>query len=471
MSTWCGSAPSHDQRIGLPRIGVEHAVAHETVADTDQHAHLVDRLGQLHDRRDGLLVGLRSADVLHQLHDVGRREEVGADHLLRPLGGGGDLVHIQRRGVARQDRALLADRVELAEDLLLDIHLLEHRFDHDVGLGKGTVVGDPVDQRHALIHLLLRDPPARDRARVVLADDPEPLVQGLGRAFENPYRDAGVGEVHGDAAAHGAAADDGGAADRQHRGVGRHVGHLGRLALGKEQVALAARLVRSQAFAEQRPLLSQALLERQGDRVLDALDAVARRDQAARAPGDRSPGLVEEVGGRASIFRSRVLRAPLPSATNASAKATAAETKSPSSTRSSSKPLSRALPGRHELTAQDRLERRLDADHPRQPLGAAGTRQQTELDLRQTEAGAAVADPVVAAERQFQAAAEGGAVDRRHHRLRAVLELGDHLAQVRVLRRLAELADIRAGAETAPLPGQHQRLDAVVARSLRDGLG
>ena len=46
-----------------------------------------------------------AAHHLQQLHHVGRAEEVQADHVLRALGEGGDLVDVQRRGVAGEDGA------------------------------------------------------------------------------------------------------------------------------------------------------------------------------------------------------------------------------------------------------------------------------------------------------------------------------------------------------------------------------
>ena len=48
----------------------------------------------------------------------------------------GHLVHRQRRGV-RDEQALLADdRVNLREHVLLDVHFLEHCFDHEVTVGE-----------------------------------------------------------------------------------------------------------------------------------------------------------------------------------------------------------------------------------------------------------------------------------------------------------------------------------------------
>ncbi|MNN79872.1 hypothetical protein D3C81_1965560 [compost metagenome] len=63
-----------------------------------------------------------------------------ADHVLRTAGGGGDGIDVQAGCIGGEDRARLAHLVEGAEHLLLDLHLLEHRFDHQVGVGQVGVL-------------------------------------------------------------------------------------------------------------------------------------------------------------------------------------------------------------------------------------------------------------------------------------------------------------------------------------------
>ena len=57
-------------------------------------------------------------------------------HVLRPRGARRDLVDVEVGGVGGEDRARLGDLVEPAEDLLLDVHLLEHRLDDQVAVGE-----------------------------------------------------------------------------------------------------------------------------------------------------------------------------------------------------------------------------------------------------------------------------------------------------------------------------------------------
>ena len=98
--------------------------------------------------------GLGAAHDLEQLHDIGRREEVQADHVLRPRRAGGDLVDVEIGGVGGEDRARLGDLVELAEHLLLDVHILEHRLDDQVAIGERVEVERRLQQAHRLLDLV-----------------------------------------------------------------------------------------------------------------------------------------------------------------------------------------------------------------------------------------------------------------------------------------------------------------------------
>src|SRR5262249_38093878 len=60
----------------------------------------------------------------------------------------------------------------------------------------------------------------------------------------------------------------------------------------------------------------------------------------------------------------------------------------------------------------------------------------------------------VAGERDLEAAAERGAVDRGHDRLRRSLHLGQYLLQAGRLRRLAQFGDVGPGHEAAAAAGQ-----------------
>ena len=135
-STSCGSAPSRSSRSASRERAAQHAVADETVADADQHRHLAELAREPPARspapRRAVFVGAHHFD---QPHDVGRAEEMQCR--ARPRGrvvACGDGVDVLVRGVAGEERARLGDAVELAEYRLLQIHFLEHRLDHQIGL-------------------------------------------------------------------------------------------------------------------------------------------------------------------------------------------------------------------------------------------------------------------------------------------------------------------------------------------------
>ena len=79
------------------------------------------------------------------------------------------------------------------------------------------------------------------------------------------------------------------------------------------------------------------------------------------------------------------------------------------------------LRGGDRIAGGDHVERRLDADDARHALRAAGAGEDAELHLGKAELRRRHRDAIVAAERDFEPAAQRGAVDRDHDRLRANL--------------------------------------------------
>ena len=139
------------------------------------------------------------------------------------------------------------------------------------------------------------------------------------------------------------------------------------------------------------------------------------------------------------------------------------------------------LRGPLALPGQDHVERCPQADQPRQALGAAGARDDAELHLGKAELGLGMiaGDAVVAGERELEAAAETGAVDRRDHGLGQGLDPAHHLLPLEAQplglglgRERGELLDVGAGDEGVGLAGdEHDRLDVgLVAESDEQGL-
>ena len=83
-----------------------------------------------------------AGDQLDESQHRHRVEEVDADHLLRPLGGGAELHDRDRAGVAGQDRSIGGDvAVELAEDVDLHALVLDDGLDHQLAIGEVGELG------------------------------------------------------------------------------------------------------------------------------------------------------------------------------------------------------------------------------------------------------------------------------------------------------------------------------------------
>jgi hypothetical protein len=96
-------------------------------------------------------------------------------------------------------------RSSFLEHRFLDADFFEHGFDHQVGGLQVVVAQRGGQQGHALLVLVLLELALLDLGFVVLADGGDAPVQRLLLHLQHLHGDAGVQEVHGNAAAHGAA--------------------------------------------------------------------------------------------------------------------------------------------------------------------------------------------------------------------------------------------------------------------------
>ncbi|MDT4862452.1 hypothetical protein FQZ97_971090 [compost metagenome] len=135
---------------------------------------------------------------------------------LRTLAAGGDIRDHQRRGVAGENRRIAKHLFQGAEQLALDLDVLDHRLNGQVAafqLLDPAAGGDAPDDLGALLRAVA--PLAHG-----LVDQPGDELDGLlRRAFggiEAAHRMAGLGEQLHDATAHGAGADHGDALDGAH---------------------------------------------------------------------------------------------------------------------------------------------------------------------------------------------------------------------------------------------------------------
>jgi hypothetical protein len=184
-----------------------HTVADKTVAVASHHADLADPLAQLDRCIQHGLGGFLAADDFQQLHDVRRAKEVQAQHLFRARGNAGNRVNIQRRGVAGKDRPRLQQRIQCAKDLLLELKVLVHRFDHQVSIRQRRVIAHRRDAGQAHGRLFGADPPQLEVVRIGCGHHAHRLFEHLRVVVQPQHLNAGVGQAHDNAPTHGSRAD------------------------------------------------------------------------------------------------------------------------------------------------------------------------------------------------------------------------------------------------------------------------
>ena len=216
----------------------------------------------------------------------------------------------------------------------------------------------------------------------------------------------------------------------------------------------------NQALAEQFALALQALSQRQGEGGFNGGDAALGREQSRHflldlgALGSNGSGVVdaiELVGALTGATRTLAFGQQL---------------LSKSDTGSGQVAFNQLVDytqvvcfdGTDRVAADDHVQGLGNANQTRQALSAASTRQQAEFDFRQADFGALDGDAVVAADGNFQATAQCGAVDDRDARLAAGFDAVDHVGQARLFRRLAKFLDVRAGHEGHAFTDQYDRL-------------
>ena len=209
--------------MGLRLTGAEHAVADEAVAHTRNHRNFSDLHRKRHHRSKLRLARFGPAHDFQQLHHVGRREEMHAQHRFRPRGDARDLVDIQIAGVRREDRAGLGHLVEAAEHVLLHLHALIDRFDHQIGLGQGIEFQRRRQAAHCGFGVRRLHLATLDGVLVVLAHRGHAPVERFLRHFHDGHRDARRQEIHCDSATHRARTDHAHAIDRHQSGIGRDI--------------------------------------------------------------------------------------------------------------------------------------------------------------------------------------------------------------------------------------------------------
>ena len=421
---------------------------------------------------DAVRIGARARDDFEQRHARDRREEVHADHPLRPLRRRRDLVDRDRRRVGGEHRLAGRHRLHFTQHLLLDLEVLEHRFDHELGATEPGIGVAPRNQG--------------DEAGVFVLGDAaslEPVVEDLARGEES-LRDARqVGVLQPDVHArlgHRRACDPGPHEARPHDAKPLHLrrrrglrGARGLLQLrgGEEDLDQLAGNVRDREAAEQLRLALQPLGEAMPQAVLDGFE---RRD----GPGVVAPRLLEHLLARHAEHQHPAERVAVEQpADNAAGPSTPGPPAAGQALRRREGDVVKDR-GRHQLVhdaelvrplgtldfaCEDHVERGTGADQSGQPLAAAGTRQDAELHFGQPELGLGVIsrNPVGAGQRELQPTPQAGTVNSHDDRLRERRDAAQHVLAIgrQPLRfggrgELDELLNIRARDEVVGLTGK-----------------
>ena len=158
--------------------------------------------------RDRLVARGERADHLDQAHRRRRVEEVDAAHPLGPFGHHRQLDDREGRRVRGEDRLVLDGEVEPAEQLLLDVEVLDDRLEDEIAVGQRVQVVRGRDPREDLVALALVELAPLDLLVERLAEPGDHGIGGLLLTGPEDHLDARLGRHLRDAGSHDPGADD-----------------------------------------------------------------------------------------------------------------------------------------------------------------------------------------------------------------------------------------------------------------------
>src|SRR5215467_15874185 len=192
---------------GIEEIRHEQPVDDEGGGVLREDGHLPHCLHPLVGTLHGGVVGEDGAHYLDQLHQRHGIEEVQAQHLSGPLGGGGHGGDVARGGVGREKRMGPADGVELGEGLVLERLALGDHLDDEIAVLEVFQMRRAPEPAHRLVLGPRFDPGLGDQAFQRFLDSAQALVEeGLIR-LDHQGGEAGLRRHLRDARAHEPAAD------------------------------------------------------------------------------------------------------------------------------------------------------------------------------------------------------------------------------------------------------------------------
>ena len=184
------------------------------VADLDRL--FAERVAEVEGATQGRRAGLNRAHDLDEAHCGHRVEEVRPDDLTWPLAGRAEDFDRQAAGVRREDRVVVGREAERGEDGALQVQVLGHRLDHDVGGGRSDRQIRGEIERTEAGEL----GPLRPCPRFVVRD-PRPCgLEELGLRLDDRDREPGDAGLERDARAHDPSPDDDGARGHDFPSVG-----------------------------------------------------------------------------------------------------------------------------------------------------------------------------------------------------------------------------------------------------------
>src|SRR5215470_10892175 len=192
---------------GVQQIGHEEPVDDEGGRVLGEDGHLPYGLHPLVGALHGGVVGEDGAHHLDQLHQRHGIEEVQAEHLLWPLGGGGHGGDVAGGGVGSEERVRRADAVELAEGLVLHRLILGDGLDDEVAALEILQMRRAAEPAHRLVLGPRLDLRLGHQALEALLDPAQALVEEGLVCFDHDGGEARLRRHLGDAGAHEPATD------------------------------------------------------------------------------------------------------------------------------------------------------------------------------------------------------------------------------------------------------------------------